>query len=343
MQPIDLRSDTVTKPSEGMREAMAYAEVGDDVYGEDPTVNRLQEAVAALLGKEAALFVPSGTMSNQVAIGALTRPGDEVICDANAHVAGFEAGGLAALWGVQPRALPALRGLLDPAAVEAAIRPASEHYPRPSVLTVEQTHNRGGGAVYPLDQLRDLATVALRHGLAIHMDGARLWNACAATELAPSEFAVHATTVSVCLSKGLGAPVGSVVAGPRHVISEARRLRRRLGGGMRQAGVLAAAGLYALEHNRARLTDDHANARLLAERLARIPGATLLHPVETNLVFVAFADRDARDVSRTLAAAGVLANPEGSRPDALRFVTHLDVKRDEITVAAERITRALNP
>jgi len=341
MIPIDLRSDTVTKPSAGMRQAMAAAEVGDDVYFEDPSVNRLQDAIAALLGKPAALFVPSGTMSNQLAIGALTRPGDEVICDANAHIAGFEAGGLAALWGVQPRTIPALRGLLDPAAVDAAIRPRAEHYPTPTVLAVENTHNRGGGSVYSLVRLHELAEVALRHGLSIHMDGARLWNACAATGHAPSEFAAHATTVSVCLSKGLGAPVGSVLAGPIDVIADARKLRRRLGGGMRQAGVLAAAGLYALEHNRARLTDDHANARLLAERLAQLPGASLLHPVETNLVFVAFAGRLARDLSRSLAQAGVLANPEGSVPDALRFVTHLDVKRDEILVAAERIAVAL--
>jgi len=341
MLPIDLRSDTVTKPTAGMREAMARAEVGDDVYGEDPSINRLQETVAALLGKEAALFVPSGTMSNQVALGALTRPGDEVLCDANAHVASFEAGALAALWGVQPRTIPAPRGLLDPAAVDAAIRPAAEHYPRPAVLEVENTHNRGGGAVYPLALLRDLAEVALRHGLPLHMDGARLWNACAASGHSPAEYAAHATTVSVCLSKGLGAPVGSLVAGPRDVIADARRLRRRLGGGMRQAGVLAAAGLYALEHHRARLVDDHANAALLAERLSRLPGASLLHPVETNLVFVAFAGRSARDLSLAFAQAGVFANPEGSRPDALRFVTHLDVKRDEILVAVERISAAL--
>lgn len=341
MPPIDLRSDTVTRPSQPMREAMARAEVGDDCFGEDPTVNRLQETVAALLGKEAALYLPSGTMSNQVAIGALTRPGDEVICDANAHLAGFEVGGLAALWGVQPRTLPSLRGLLDPVAVEGAIRGQVEHYPRTRVIEVENTHNRGGGAVYPLDLLRALAEVAKRHGLALHMDGARLWNACAASGHAPAEYAAHATTVSVCLSKGLGAPVGSVLAGPRDVIADARRLRRRLGGGMRQAGVLAAAGLYALEHHRARLSDDHANALLLSERLARIPGATLLHPVETNLVFVAFAGRQARDVSRALASVGVLANPEGSRPDALRFVTHLDVKLDEILVASERIAAAL--
>jgi threonine aldolase len=337
MIPIDLRSDTVTKPTAAMRQAMARAEVGDDVYGEDPTVNRLQEAVAALLGKEAALFVPSGTMANQVALGALTRPGDEVICDASAHCVAFEGGALSALWGVQPRGIASHRGLLDPAAVEAAIRPPNDHYPRPSVLELENTHNRGGGAIYPLALVAELAEVAHRHGLALHMDGARLWNACAATNLAPSEYAVHATTVSVCLSKGLGAPAGSVVAGPADVIATARRLRKRLGGGMRQAGVLAAAGLHALEHHRARLTDDHANARLLAERLLQLPGASLLHPVETNLVFVAFAGRRAVDLSRAFAQAGVLANPEGSRPDAIRFATHLDVKRDEILVASERI------
>jgi threonine aldolase len=341
MLPIDLRSDTVTKPTPAMREAMARAEVGDDVYGEDPTVNRLQEAVAALLGKPAALFVPSGTMANQVALGALTRPGDEVICDASAHCVAFEGGALSALWGVQPKTIPSLRGLLDPAAVEAALRPPNDHYPRTRVIELENTHNRGGGAVYPLALVAALADVARRHHLAVHMDGARLWNACAATEHAPSEYAAHATTVSVCLSKGLGAPVGSVVAGPRDVIVEARRLRKRLGGGMRQAGVLAAAGLHALEHHRARLVDDHANAKLLADQLANLPGASLLHPVETNLVFVAFAGRDAAELSRRLAQAGVLANPEGSRPDALRFATHLDVKRDEIGVAVARIAAAL--
>ncbi|HSM93539.1 MAG TPA: GntG family PLP-dependent aldolase [Anaeromyxobacteraceae bacterium] len=342
MPPIDLRSDTVTRPSPGMREAMARAEVGDDVYGEDPTVSALQERVAGLLGKEAALFVPSGTMSNQVALGALTRPGDEVLCDANAHVAGFEAGALAALWGVQPRTLPAERGLLDPAAVDAAIRAPAEHYPSPTVLEVENTHNRGGGAVYPLARLRDLAEVALRHGLSVHMDGARLWNACAASGVAPADFAAHATTVSVCLSKGLGAPIGSVLAGPRDVIADARRLRRRLGGGMRQVGILAAAGLYALDRNVDRLPEDHENARLLAERLAALPGVSILFPVETNLVFAAFAGRSARDLSRALAADGVLANPEGSRPDALRFVTHLDVTRADVLEAAARISRTVS-
>jgi threonine aldolase len=338
---IDLRSDTVTKPTAAMRDAMARAEVGDDVYGEDPTVNRLQERVAALLGKEAALFVPSGTMANQVALGVLTRPGDEIVCDAGAHCVSFESGALAALWGVQARAVAADRGLLDPAAVEAAIRPELYVYPRTRVIEIENTHNRGGGAVYPLERVRALGELARRRGLDVHLDGARLWNACAASGVAPAEYAREATTVSVCLSKGLGAPAGSLVAGPRALVAEARRLRKRLGGGMRQAGVLAAAGLHALEHHLARLPEDHENARRLAEGLAALPRTSLPFPVETNLVFVAFEGRSAADVSARLAAAGVLASPEGSRPDLLRFVTHLDVSRADIEEALRRAARAL--
>jgi len=341
MIPIDLRSDTVTRPSAEMRDAMAVAQVGDDVYSEDPTVNRLQDAVAALLGKPAALFLPSGTMSNQVAIGALTRPGDEVICDANAHIAGFEVGALAALWGVQPRTIPSLRGLLDPAAVDAAIRPPAEHYPTPTVLSVENTHNRGGGSVYSLSLLHELAEIALRHGLAIHMDGARLWNACAATGVSPAEYAAGASLVSTCLSKGLGAPVGSVVAGSKELVAEARRLRKRLGGGMRQAGILAAAGLHALAHHRERLPEDHENARRLGEAVANLPGAKLLHPVDTNLVFAIFEGQSAADLSRRFAAAGVLCLPEGSRPDLLRFITHLHIARADVDEAASRLSKAL--
>ena len=293
MTLIDLRSDTVTKPTPAMREAMARAEVGDDVYGEDPTVNRLQERVAALLGKEAGLFVPSGTMANQVSLGVLTRPGDEIVCDAGAHCISFESGALAALWGVQARTIAAERGLLDPASVEAMIRPVHDVYPRTRVVEVENTHNRGGGAVYPLERVRALGEVARRRGLHLYMDGARLWHACAATGVAPDAYAREATLVSVCLSKGLGAPAGSVVAGPRDLVAEARRLRKRLGGGMRQSGVLAAAGLHALDHHVARLAEDHENARRLAEGLAALPGASLLFPIETNLVFVAFEGRSA--------------------------------------------------
>src|SRR5512146_2370528 len=242
MKPIDLRSDTVTKPTPAMREAMARAEVGDDVYGEDPTVNRLQERVAAVLGKEAGLFVPSGTMANQVSLGALTRPGDEIVCDAGAHCISFESGALAALWGVQARAVPAERGILDPAQVDAAIRPTADVYPRTRVVEIENTHNRGGGAVWPLTRVKAGAEVARKRGLHVYMDGARLWSACAASGVRPDAYAREATLVSVCLSKGLGAPAGSVVCGPKDLVQEARRLRTRLGGGMRQAGLLAAAG-----------------------------------------------------------------------------------------------------
>jgi threonine aldolase len=324
-----------------MRAAMARADLGDDVFGEDPTVNRLQEEVAALLGKEAALFVPSGTMANQVALGALTRPGDEIICDQGAHCVSFEGGALAALWGVQARLLPAPRGLLEPADVEAAIRPPADHYPRTRVVELENTHNRGGGAVYPLPRVRALGALARAHGLHVHMDGARLWNACAATGVAPADYAAEATTVSTCLSKGLGAPAGSLLAGPREVIADARRLRKRLGGGMRQAGVLAAAGLHALHHHRERLPEDHQHARRLGEGLARLPGARLLFPVDTNLVFVAFEGRSAAELARRFGEAGVRCLPEGSRPDVLRFVTHLHVSRADVDEAVARIAKAL--
>jgi threonine aldolase len=336
---IDLRSDTVTRPTPGMREAMARAEVGDDVYGEDPTVNLLQERVAALLGKEAGLFVPSGTMANQVSLGVLTRPGDEIVCDAGAHCISFESGALAALWGVQARTVAAERGLLEPAAVEAAIRPVHDVYPRTRVIEVENTHNRGGGAVYPLERIAALGALARRRGLHLYLDGARLMNACAASGVAPAAFAAHATVASICLSKGLGAPAGSVVCGPRDLVAEARRLRKRLGGGMRQAGVLAAAGVWALDHHVARLPEDHENARRLAEGLVAL-GATLPFPVETNLVFASLG-RPAADLAPRLAAAGVLANPEGSRPDLLRFVTHLDVSRGDIDEAIRRIGQVL--
>jgi threonine aldolase len=339
--PVDLRSDTVTKPSPGMREAMARAEVGDDVYGEDPTVNRLQERVADLLGKEAALFVASGTMANQVALGVLTRPGDEVICDEGAHPVNFEGGAMPALWGIQPRTLRGERGLLDPAQVEAAVRPSSEHFPRSRVLEIENTHNRGGGSVYPLERVRALAEVARRHGLDLYLDGARLLNACVASGVAARAYAEGATLASLCLSKGLGAPAGSLLAGPRELIREARRLRKRLGGAMRQAGVLAAAGLWALDHNVERLAEDHESARALAGALGALPGCTLPHAVETNLVFAAFPGRSAVELAARFREAGVLCNPEGSRPDVVRFVTHLDVSRADVLEAARRIAGAV--
>jgi len=341
MHVIDLRSDTVTRPTPAMREAMARAEVGDDVYGEDPTVRALEERSAGLLGKEAALFVASGTMANQVALGVLARAGDEVVCDQGAHIVNYEGGALAALWGVQVRGLAGERGVLDPAAVEAAVRPDDVHAPRTRVVEIENTHNRGGGKIWPLERVRAVAEVAARRGLSVYMDGARLLNAVVATGVAARDYAAPATVASLCFSKGLGAPLGSVVAGPRELVKEARRLRKRLGGGMRQAGIVAAAGLYALEHHVARLADDHANAKRLGALLSELPGVTLRFPVETNLVFAAFQGRSAPELVARLRAAGVLCNAEGSHPDLLRFVTHLDVSAGDVDEAVRRIAQAI--
>ena len=246
---IDLRSDTVTRPSAGMREAMQRAEVGDDVFGEDPTVRKLQERVAGLLGKEAALYVPSGTMGNQLCIKVHTLPGDEVIAERGSHVFNFETAGAAFLSSVQIHPVEGQRGVLGIEEVRQAVRPKLYYMPRTRLVCVENTHNRAGGTITPLESLAALSAFARGEGLKPHLDGARLWNACAATGTAPSAYAAHADSVSVCLSKGLGAPVGSVIAGTKEFIEEARHYRKIFGGGMRQAGVIAAAGLYALEHN----------------------------------------------------------------------------------------------
>ena len=337
MRLIDLRSDTVTRPTPAMREAMARAEVGDDVYGEDPTVARLEERSADLLGKEAALFVPSGTMANQIALGVLARGGDEVVCEAGAHCFAFEGGALAALWGIQARTILGERGVLDPVAVEAAIRPDDPHYPRTRAIAIENTHNRGGGKAWPVAAVRAVGEVAARRRLALYMDGARLMNAVVATGTSARDYAAPATLASMCFSKGLGAPVGSVLAGPRPLIQEGRRLRKRLGGGMRQAGIVAAAGLFALEHHVARLAEDHAHAARLGDLLSQLPGARLQFPVETNLLFVAFEGRSAAELSARFREVGVLCNPEGSRPELVRFVTHLDVSASDIEEAARRV------
>jgi threonine aldolase len=337
MRLIDLRSDTVTRPTPAMREAMARAEVGDDVYGEDPTVARLEERSADLLGKEAALFVPSGTMANQIALGVLARGGDEIVCEAGAHCFAFEGGALAALWGIQARTILGERGVLDPVAVEAAIRPDDPHYPRTRAIAIENTHNRGGGKAWPVAAVRAVGEVAARRGLALYMDGARLLNAVVATGTSARDYAAPATLASMCFSKGLGAPVGSVLAGPRPLIQEGRRLRKRLGGGMRQAGIVAAAGLFALEHHVARLAEDHAHAARLGDLLSQLPGARLQFPVETNLLFVAFEGHSAAELSARFREAGVLCNPEGSRPELVRFVTHLDVSASDIEEAARRV------
>jgi len=341
MRTIDLRSDTVTRPTPAMREAMARAEVGDDVYGEDPTVRALEERVASLLGKECAVFVPSGTMANQIAIGAQAGPGQEVICDAGAHVVAYEGGAMAALWGAQPRTVEGERGILRPEAIEPAIQTGGDHHlPRTALIAIENTHNRGGGSVWPLDRLDAVFDLAARHGIPVHVDGARLWNAAAALGVEPARLVHGATTVSVCLSKGLGAPVGSLVAGPRALEPSLRRLRKRLGGGMRQAGVLAAAGLYALDHHLPAIAADHDNARALAEALSALPGLAV-EPVETNMVFVRLPEgRPAAALVAALRGEGVLVNAVG--PDRLRLVTHRDVGREDCLRAAEIVARLLD-
>ncbi|HWV38505.1 MAG TPA: GntG family PLP-dependent aldolase [Vulgatibacter sp.] len=338
MDFIDLRSDTVTRPSPGMREAMARAEVGDDVYGEDPTVKALEARVAAMLGKEAAVFVPSGTMANQLALGAQAGPGDEVIGEAGSHVFAFEGGALSALWGAQARPLPGERGLLTAVQVEEAIRPAgNDHLPASRVVSIENTHNRGGGTVWPIGRLRAVVDVARSAGLSVHLDGARLWNAALASGTAIADYAGLADTVSVCLSKGLGAPAGSLVASDAALSRKIRRLRKRLGGGMRQAGILAAAGLWALDHNLGRLAEDHENARLLASRL-RAAGLGVQDP-ETNLIFVELPGGGAVDLAARLKAKGVLVGTDGER--RLRLVTHLDVDRAACEAAAAALAASV--
>lgn len=331
---IDLRSDTVTRPTPTMRRAIAEAEVGDDVLGDDPTVIRLQQRVAEIMGKEAACFVPSGTMANQASIRAHTEPGDEVIAHEDSHIIHYETGAPAALSGVMIRPLRGPRGIFDVADVEAAVRPRSVHFPNSKLLIVENTHNRGGGAIWPLEQIRRVTARARELGLSLHLDGARIWNACAATGLEPATYAQYFDTVSCCFSKGLGAPVGSAVAGPRDLIARVARFRKMFGGTMRQSGILAAAALHALDHHRQRLAEDHANAKRLARGLAEIPGITLnLDHVETNMVFFDLAPDlgTAADFCQRLRMLGVLMLPIG--PRRIRAVCHLDVSVSQIDQA----------
>jgi threonine aldolase len=331
MSPIDLRSDTVTRPSPGMRAAIANAEVGDDVLGDDPTVNRLQERMAAMLGKEAALFVPSGSMANQVSIRSVCEPGDEIIIDETTHSYNYEAAGPAALSGVSMRIIPGQRGIFNAAQVEAAVRPLNAHFPHSRLVIIENTNNRGGGSIWPLETVADIRPVADRHGLHLHMDGARLMNACVATGRKPTEYTRHVDSVSLCFSKGLGAPVGSIVAGPQPFVTRCHRFRKMFGGGMRQAGILAAAALYALDHNIERLTEDHAHARRLAEAIAELPGIRLdPRTVETNILIFEIDPRlaTAADFVARLHAQGVWIL--ATAPNKARAVTHLDVSAAQI-------------
>ncbi|MDQ7013620.1 MAG: GntG family PLP-dependent aldolase [Planctomycetota bacterium] len=340
--PIDLRSDTVTRPTAAMRRAMAKAEVGDDMFGDDPTVARLEARVCALTGMEAAVFVPSGTMANQLAIRAQTKPGDEIICHPESHIVHYETGAPAALSGVTTRFADGPRGTFAPDAVRALVRPDDQHFAATSLVCMENTHNRGRGKVWPTDQLHAVIDAAHSLDLRAHVDGARLWNASVASGVAVREILGNADSVSVCFSKGLGAPVGSALASDAATIKHARRFRKMFGGAMRQAGVLAAAALYALDHHVERLADDHANARLLAERLAEVPGfAVNPDQVETNLVYFAVVPAlgTAAEVCGRLEAEGVLVLPEGEQ--TIRAVTHLDVTGEAIKRAAESVVRLL--
>ncbi len=339
---IDLRSDTVTKPTPAMRQAMMEAEVGDDVYGEDPTVNRLEVRAAEIAGKEAAIFVPSGTMGNTIAIKLHTEPGQEVICDSRAHLLDYELAMIAWFSGCVARAVPTEDGILTWEAVRKQIRPLGPHWAPTGAIEIENTHNMAGGTVYPLRTIREICDGAHERGLKVHMDGARVFNAAAATGVPVREIVAPADTVMFCLSKALGAPVGSMLAGPAHLIAKARLYRKRLGGGMRQAGILAAAGLVALEETPKKLVEDHCNAKFLAEGLASIPGIQAdPGKVATNIVIfdVSGTGLKSAEVSARLKNSGVLIN--GLDEGRMRAVTHYDVDREACAEALEALVRAV--
>jgi threonine aldolase len=335
---IDLRSDTVTKPTPEMLAAMTAAAVGDDVFGEDPTANELERRTAALFGKEAGLFVPTGTMSNQIAVRVHCRPQDEVLLESTSHVYLWEAGGPAALSGVTLRVIDGVNGVLSVADLEDKLHPDDMHSVRTRLVCLENTHNRGGGTVYPLDSTAAVAAWARANGVAMHLDGARIWNAIVASGVSAAEWGRHFDTISVCFSKGLGTPVGSALLGPRELIDRGRRVRKLFGGAMRQIGFLAAACLYALDHHIDRLAEDHANAKLIAAAVADVPGFTPTPPaVETNLVWFEADARHgtAKDVANRLKEKGVLVAALGK--NVIRIVTHLDASREQCERAAATI------
>ena len=321
---VDLRSDTVTRPTAAMRRAIAEAEVGDDVFGDDPTVIALERRVAGLAGKEAALFVPSGTMGNQLAVHVLTKPADEVLLEAESHIYFYEQGGIATNSGCLAHPVRGERGVLPLDAITAALRGEDDHIARVSLVCAENTHNRAGGAIVPLERLRALVALARERGLAVHLDGARLWNASVATGVPIADWAACADTVQMCFSKGLGAPVGSILVGTAGHVRAARRARKRWGGGMRQVGILAAACLHALDHHVGRLAEDHVRAKRLADGLAGLPGVRVIAP-DTNIVFLDLEppQPDAGAVVRGMAERGVRVSAYG--PRRVRAITHLDV------------------
>jgi len=331
---IDLRSDTVTKPSPAMRKAMAEAEVGDDVFKEDPTVNKLEEYIADLLGKEAALYVPSGVMGNQICLNVLTEPGDEVICDREAHIFNYESGSPARLSGIQIYPIDGKLGILSAEQVEPYIRTTAYHMPRTKVIEVENTHNRAGGTIWSLEKIIELKNLADKHHLFFHLDGARIWNASVETGISPREYASHFDTISCCFSKGLGAPVGSAIAGSKEFITEAYRLRKSWGGGMRQVGILAAAALYAVQNNRERLKEDHIRAKKLAERINANSNLEInMEAVQTNILLFKPKKVSANEGLKLCKEKGLILTP--GTIDSLRAVTHLDVNDNDIEKAAD--------
>jgi threonine aldolase len=336
---VDLRSDTVTRPSDAMRMAMASAVVGDDVLGDDPTTKLLEERMARLLGKEAAVYVPSGTMANLLGVLSQTRPGEEVILDRNCHIFNYEAGGACTIGGVQLFPLDSPDGFLPEDRLPDAVRPPNIHHPRTSLVCVENTHNRGGGRIYPLERLEAVSRFARERKLRIHLDGARLANAVVATGTGFEVWGALADSINICFSKGLGAPVGSILISDAETVTKARHWRKRLGGGMRQVGILAAACIHALDNNVERLAEDHARARRIGQAVEEIPGLRLLFPVDTNIVIFSVAENgpDAAAAVEALAKEGVLAL--AIAPRRIRMVTHLDVDDEGIDLAIEILRR----
>lgn len=349
MNIIDLRSDTVTRPTPEMREAMMAAPVGDDVFEDDPTVKELEAKVATMFGKEAALFVVSGTMGNEVSLHTHGHHGDELICDDEAHIDWYEVGAAAALSGLQLRTVPAPGGIPDPSGIEAAIRPPNIHHPVTSIIAVENTHNRAGGVVVPIKVMREVAQLAARHRIKTHLDGARIWNASAATGIPLPEWVSGYDSVSVCFSKGLGAPVGSAILGTREFITRARRTRKMFGGGMRQAGILAAACIWAIDHQFPRLNDDHRRARHLAGAIAGLPGVRIIpDPPPTNIVVIDLSQRKAPLSAQGSSTDQVVAALHergvwlvGFGAGRIRAVTHRDIDDDSIEIAIKALRDVL--
>jgi len=336
---IDFRSDTVTKPTQAMREFMVKAEVGDDVFNEDPTVNELQRRVARMLNKDAALFVTSGTQANQVSVQAHTQPGEEVICDYHAHVFNYEAGAAGMLAGVQLHPLLGHYGHPSLEQISEVVRPADDHYPRTRLICLENTHNRAGGTIFPLEEIKRISAFAKAKGLKMHLDGARLWNASIATGISLAEYAQYFDSVSLCFSKGLGAPLGSIITGTQEFIQRAHYYRKAYGGGTRQVGIVAAACLYALDHNITRLQEDHLHARMLAEALGGCVGFKLdKNAIQTNIIITEVTNSEftADKVVQMLKEKGILALTVGN--SKIRFVTHMDVDRAKIDQAIKIIT-----